>query len=408
MLNVFFWLILIIVIVSHFTGLYLDYLNNKMWSDEVPEKLNGIIDNEEYSRSQQYYRENKSFSNIASTFNLIVVLLMLTLAGFTFIDNIARSISSNEIIITLLFFGLIGIATDILGIPFSWYGTFRIEEKYGFNKTTTRVFISDHIKGWLLVIILAGPLLALITWIYYKTGNMFWVYIWIVMTLFSLFMNMFYSELIVPIFNKQKPLEEGELRDEIEKMAKTAQFKLTNIYTIDGSKRSTKANAYFSGFGQKKRIVLYDTLSNDLTNEEIAAVLAHEIGHYKKRHTRTMLLAGIIQTGLMLFIFSLLADNELLSRALGTEISSFHISLLAFILIYSPVSLILSLIMNYLSRKHEFEADEFAKNTYSGELLASALKKLSVKNLSNMIPHPVYVFFYYSHPPLLERIENLD
>jgi len=379
-----------------------------MWSDDVPEKLNGIIDNDKYRLSQQYYRENTGFSNIASSFSLVLVLLMLTLAGFAFVDHIARSISSNEIIVTLLFFGIISIASDILKIPFSLYGTFRIEEKYGFNKTTPQIFLSDHIKGWLLAIIIGGPILAFVTWIYYKTGDMFWVYIWIVMTLFSLFMNMFYSELIVPIFNKQKPLEEGELRNEIEKMAKTAQFKLTDIYTIDGSKRSTKANAYFSGLGKKKRIVLYDTLSNDLTNEEIVAVLAHEIGHYKMRHTRMMLFAGIIQTGLMLFIFSLFAENELLHRALGTEKNSFHISLIAFVLIYSPVSLILSIAMNYISRKNEFKADEFAKKAYSGKLLASALKKLSVKNLSNMIPHPIYVFFYYSHPPLLERLRNLE
>ena len=408
MLNIFFWLILIIVLLSHFTGLFLDYLNNKMWSDEVPEKLKGIIDNEKYRRSQQYYRENKKFSNIASSFNLIVVLLMLTLAGFALLDTMSRSFTSNEVIITLIFFGSIGVAKNIMGLPFSWYGIFKIEEKYGFNKTTTRIFITDQLKGLFLSIVIGGPVLAFITWIFYVTGEMFWFYIWIVLILFALFMNMFYSELIVPLFNKQRPLEEGELRDEIEMMAKKAQFKLTDIYTIDGSKRSTRANAYFSGIGKKKRIVLYDTLSNDLTNQEIVAVLAHEIGHYKKRHTRTMLFAGIFQTGLMLYIFSLLSDNIMLSRALGAENTSFHISLLAFILIYSPVSLLISLVMNLISRKFEYEADEFARNAYSGLLLASALKKLSVKNLSNMMPHPLYVFFYYSHPPLIDRLKYLE
>jgi STE24 endopeptidase len=219
---------------------------------------------------------------------------------------------------------------------------------------------------------------------------------------------MFYSELIVPLFNKQKPLEQGELRSEIETMAERAGFKLTDIYTIDGSKRSTKANAYFAGLGPKKRIVLFDTLINDLSVDEITAVLAHEIGHYKKKHSLTMMLYGILQTGIMLYIFSILAGNESLTRAMGAEIPSFHISALAFILIYSPVSRLISLYMNFLSRKHEYQADSFADETYRGESLISALKKLSVKNLTNLNPHPAYEFVHYSHPPLLKRIANIE
>jgi STE24 endopeptidase len=379
-----------------------------MWSDSVPAKLKDIIDKESYSRSQNYYRENKKVGNIASTINLLVVLVLLFLAGFAWVDSIARIISGNEIIISILFFGIIGLATDIGHMPFNLYGTFVIEQKYGFNNTTLRIFIFDHLKGWMLAAIIGGPLLALIAWIYNETGPLFWVLIWGVISLFSLFMNMFYSELIVPLFNKQKPLEEGELRQAIEKMADKAGFKLSDIYTIDGSKRSSKANAYFSGLGSWKRIVLYDTLTDELSINQIVAVLAHEIGHYKKKHNVVILFSGILQTGLMLYIFSILSGRQELAVAIGADQASFHISLLAFILIYSPVSLVLSIIMNYISRKQEFAADRFSAEVYSAEELSSALTKLSVKNLSNLNPHPAFVSIYYSHPPLLARLKAME
>ena len=408
MYNFFFFLIAVIIIIGHIQGLYLDYLNNKMWSDAVPEQLRGIINKDKYRLSQNYSRTNTRFSNITSTFFFVVILLMLFLGGFAWIDNIARSVSDNPIVVSIIFFGIIGLASDLLGLPFSWYDTFRIEEKFGFNKTSQLTFFLDHIKSWLLALLIGAPLLALISWLYYAAGNLFWLFAWGIITLVSIFMNMFYSELIVPLFNKQKPLEQGELRSEIEKMAERAGFKLTDIYTIDGSKRSTKANAYFAGLGPKKRIVLFDTLINDLSVDEITAVLAHEIGHYKKKHSLTMMLYGILQTGIMLYIFSLLAGNESLTRAMGADIPSFHISALAFILIYSPVSRLISLYMNFLSRKHEYQADSFADETYRGESLISALKKLSVKNLTNLNPHPAYEFVHYSHPPLLKRIANIE
>ncbi|HDZ40799.1 MAG TPA: M48 family peptidase [Bacteroidetes bacterium] len=408
MYNTFFFLIVIIIIIGHIQGLYLDYLNNKMWSDDVPEKLRDIINEKKYRLSQNYFRANNKFSNLSSSFFFVIILLMLFFGGFAWIDNIARSITQNQILVSIIFFGIIGLASDLLGLPFSWYDTFIIEEKFGFNKTSKTTFFLDHLKSWLLAIIIGAPLLALITWIYYAAGEMFWIYVWLVITVFSVFMNMFYSNLIAPLFNKQKPLEEGELRSEIENMAEKAGFKLTDIYTIDGSKRSTKSNAYFTGLGPKKRIILFDTLIKDLDISEITAVLAHEIGHYKNKHTLTMMLYGILQAGIMLFIFSILAGNENLARAMGAEIPSFHISVLAFILIYSPVSRVISLFMNYLSRKHEYEADRFADVIYDGKSLVSALKKLSVKNLSNMNPHPAYVFVHYSHPPLLKRIDNIE
>jgi STE24 endopeptidase len=296
---------------------------------------------------------------------------------------------------------------DYITTPFSYYSTFVIEEKFGFNKTTKKTFILDKIKGWLMMAIVGGGILALIIWFYQFTGVYFWLYAWGLVAVFSLFMNMFYSKLIVPLFNKQTPLEAGSLRDKIASYAETVGFKLDKIFVIDGSKRSTKANAYFSGFGSEKRVTLYDTLINDLEEDEIVAVLAHEVGHYKKKHILFNLFASILLTGLTLYILSLFISNPMLSNALGVEIPSFHIGLIAFGLLYSPISEITGLIMNLFSRKSEYQADDYAKNTFKAEPLVTSLKKLSKNSLSNLTPHKAYVFMHYSHPTLLERIVNL-
>jgi len=313
----------------------------------------------------------------------------------------------NIIIITLLFFGILIFASDLLSLPFSLYNTFVIEERFGFNTTSPNTFITDKLKSWLLLIIIGGGIISLIVWIYQHLGENFWLPTWIFISLFSIFTGMFYSTLIVPLFNKQKPLEEGELRTAIEKFADKAGFDLKNIYVIDGSKRSKKANAYFTGLGKKKRIVLFDTLIEELETDEIVAVLAHETGHYKKKHIYKGMMLSILQTGLMLFILSLFIDSKSLSQALGASDKSFAVNLVAFGILYSPISFILGLYGNIKSRKHEYEADRFAKNFDFGEALISGLKKLSSKNLSNLTPHPAYVYFYYSHPPLYERIKAL-
>lgn len=406
--NIFFFLIIIFPVAGFILERYLDHLNSKMWSEKLPEKLKGICDEEEYRKSQLYQKENNSLSFWTSLFNLIVILVMIIAGGFAIIDGIARSISLNIVFISLIFFGLIGFASDIINIPFSFYDTFVIEKKYGFNTMSLRTFITDHIKSWFIAILVGAPVLGLITWFYYKSGSFFWLYAWGLITLFSVFINLFYSELIVPLFNKQSPLEAGSLRTAIEEFAKKTGFKLKNIYIIDGSKRSTKANAYFSGFGPKKRIVLYDTLLKELTEEEIVAVLAHEIGHYRKKHVLITLLMSVILTGLMLFLFSLLVNNPALSGALGSKTTSFHLGLIVFGILYSPLSLVIGMLTNFISRNNEFAADRFVKEYFKPEILAVALKKLSVKNLSNMMPHPAYVFFHYSHPPLLTRLEKLE
>ena len=379
-----------------------------MWSDTLPEKLKGICDNEEYRKTQLYEKDNKRLSFWSSSFNLAIILIMIIAGGFALIDNLSRTITTNIVIISLVFFGIIGFVSDIINIPFSVYDTFVIEKKYGFNTMTIRTFITDHIKSWFIALLVGVPVLGLITWFYYKTGKNFWLYAWGLITVFSVFINLFYSELIVPLFNKQIPLPEGSLRTSIEAFSQKTGFRLRNIYIIDGSKRSTKANAYFSGFGPKKRIVLYDTLQKELSEEEIVAVLAHEIGHYKKKHVLLTLISSVILTGFMLLLLSVVVNNPLLSLALGSKTTSFHMGLIVFGILYSPLSLIIGLLTNYISRKNEFAADRFVRENFRAETLANALKKLSVKNLSNMMPHPAYVFFHYSHPPLLSRLEKLE
>ena len=407
MYEILFWVIIAILVLDFLFEKYLDYLNTTTMSEELPDALKGIYDEEKYKKQQAYQRENNRFGLISGGVSFTATLLMFLLFGFAFVNNIAWEFTGNAIVAALVFLGIIMFASDLLGIPFEVYDTFKIEEKYGFNKTTPKTFILDKIKGWFIGALIGGGLLALIIFIYQKTQHMFWIYAWLVVAVFSIFMAMFYSNLIVPLFNKQTPLEEGELRNAIQQFAEKVGFKLDNIFVIDGSKRSTKANAYFTGLGAKKRIVLYDTLINDMETDELVAVLAHEIGHYKKKHVIQGLFLSLIQAGVVLFIFSLLIDSPQLSHALGVENPNFHIGLVAFGVLYSPVSFVLGIFMNVLSRKNEYQADAFAAEHFKPEALASALKKLSVKNLSNLTPHPKYVFFHYSHPTLLQRLEHL-
>ncbi|SFF50903.1 M48 family metallopeptidase [Sunxiuqinia elliptica] len=403
-----FWIILGILVFDFILERWLDYLNTTKWSTSLPDEVKGIYDEEKYRKQQAYSKTNHRFGMLTSSYSFLLIVLMLFFEGFALINGWATNISTSPIWSALLFFGILFFASDLLNTPFDWYATFVIEEKYGFNKTTIKTYLADKLKGWLLGAIIGGGLLALIIFIYLKTGEWFWLYVWAVISGFSIFMAMFYSSLIVPLFNKQTPLEDGELKQAIQAFASKVGFKLDNIFVIDGSKRSTKANAYFTGLGSKKRIVLYDTLIKDMSTEELVAVLAHEIGHYKKKHIVWSLLLGIIQTGLMLFIFSLFIDSPALSEALGVKTPSFHIGLIAFGILYSPLSSLIGIGMNIFSRKNEYEADAFAASHYSGTALANALKKLSVQNLSNLRPHPAYVFVHYSHPTLLQRLSALS
>ena len=403
-----FNILITILLIKFVIDSVLNHLNAKHFNDTLPNDISDVYEINEYQKSQSYKKTNHNFSKITSLFSLITTLLFFFFNGFSIVDEIARGFSNNIIIITLIFFGIIIIGSDIISIPFSLYKTFVIEEKFGFNKSTKKLFFLDKIKGLLMTIILGGSILSIITWFYEFTGNYFWIYTWLLITTFSVFLNMFYSKLIVPLFNEQTILEEGDLKNEIVKYVNSVGFKANNIYVLNGSKRSTKANAYFSGFGNQKRITLYDTLINDLENNEIVAVLAHEVGHYKRKHILYNLTSSIILTGFALFVLSLFIKTPVLSLALGVSLPSFHIGLIAFGILYSPVSQILGVFMNYMSRNFEYQADNYAKNTFSASPLISSLKKLSKNSLSNLTPHYLYVFFHFSHPTLLDRIKNLN
>lgn len=404
----FLYFTIIFILVADF-GLerYLAYLNIKYSTHKLPAILRDIYDAEKYSKQQDYFRTNTRFGMLTSSFSFVITLLMYSFGGFTWLDQIIQTYIQNPILVPILFFGILFFANDILSIPFDLYDTFVIEQKFGFNKVTPKIYIFDKLKGYALGIIIGGGLLALIIWIYTLTPDYFWLLAWAVITGFSLFMTMFYSEIIVPLFNKQTPLEAGELRNEIEKFASKTNFNLDNVFVIDGSKRSNKANAYFSGLGSKKRIVLYDTLMDKMSVQEIVAVLAHEIGHYKHKHTQINFLLSIPSTLLLFFVFGLILKSDAMAQALGGSVASFHLNALAFSILYSPISLILDIATNVLSRKFEYQADAFAASHGYAPQLQSSLKKLSATSLSNLMPHPLYVFFHYSHPTLFQRISKL-
>ncbi len=403
-----FYILIAILIINFIIDKVLDFLNTKHFDDAIPSELKDVYEKEEYEKSQAYKKTNAKFSNLTGLFSLALTLAFFFFDGFKFVDELARNYSSNSIVIALIFFGIIMIGSDILTTPFSYYKTFVIEEKFGFNKTTRKTFIIDKIKGLLMTVVLGGGILALIVWFYQFAGNNFWIYAWALVAVFSVFMNMFYAKLIVPLFNKQSPLEDGELKTEIEKYATKVGFTLKNVFVIDGSKRSTKANAYFSGFGSQKRITLYDTLINDLETDEIVAVLAHEVGHYKRKHIIFNLFSSILLTGFTFWILSLFVSLPIFSEALNVTIPSFHIGLIVFGILYSPISEITGLLMNIVSRKFEYQADNYAKETFAAKPLITSLKKLSKNSLSNLTPHPAYVFMHYSHPTLLKRVQNLN
>lgn len=405
--EIIFFIIVVFLCLDFVLERVLESLNSKHMSPVLPDSLKGIYEEKEYSRFQSYKRENGRLDSWSSGVGFVVMIVFLVAGGFGWYNSWVVSLTDSVVWQTILFVVGLSVVSSVLDIPFDYYATFRIEEKYGFNKTTRRVYWLDTVKELFLSLVLGGVLLALVVWFYTWAGTYFWLYAWGAVTLFSVFMAMFYSQLIVPLFNKQTPLQEGALRDKIQAFAGKVGFKLDNIYVIDGSKRSTKANAYFTGLGPKKRVVLYDTLIDELTEEEIVAVLAHEVGHYKKRHTLRSMVVSVIQMGVLFWLFSLCVNNVALSEALGGDRVYFQLGLIAFAILYSPVNLILGIGMNVWSRSNEYEADAFAARYYEGDYLVSGLKKISVKSLSNLTPHPLYEYIYYSHPSLLKRIDAI-
>lgn len=404
MYNGVFWLIIAFIIIEFVIERWVSKLNAGWFGKPIPDVLTGVFDADKYAKQQSYSLTNYRFGVLTASFSVVVSLVALFFGLYGWLDTYLRVWIAQEVWLCLAFFGVIMLVNTILDLPFDYYRTFVIEEKFGFNKATKGVFWGDQAKNLLLSAVMGGVLLGLITAVYVACPTYFWLLAWLLISAFSLFMTMFYSEWIVPMFNKQTPLEEGELRDAIEQFAQKAGFELTNIYVIDGSKRSTKANAYFSGLGAKKRIVLYDTLIKELTTQEIVAVLAHEIGHYKHKHTRSMIVVSLLSNLLMFALLGFFVASPQLSAAMGGEQPSFHLGVMAFGILYSPVSTMLGLIINALSRKNEYQADAYAASYGLGEDLIGALKKLSATSLSNLQPHPAFVFVHYSHPTLLQRI----
>ena len=402
-----FNVLITIIVLNFLKDSILDYLNSTYFNNEIPEIISDIYDNEKYLKSQEYKKTQYKFNRISSIYSLLILLLFFYFDGFLIVDNYCRSLFDSEIVISLSFFGIIYFGNDILSIPFSLYYTFIIEERFGFNKTSFKTFINDKLKSWLLTILFGGGILCFIILQFESVGQKFWIVAWAFMSILTVLIQGLYAQIIVPLFNKQTKLEDGELKSEIEKYSTNVGFNLSNIFVIDGSKRSTKANAYFSGFGKQKRVTLYDTLINKLNKEQIVAVIAHEIGHYKKNHIIFNLLFSIIQTGIMLYILSLLIYLPLFSEALNIDNHSFHIALVTFSILYTPISEISSLIINLFSRKFEYEADKYADKSFDGKYLIQALKVLTKDSLSNLTPHPKYVWWHYSHPTLLERINQL-
>ncbi len=393
----------------------LDYLNIKNLNAPLPKNVADVYDTAEYAKSQAYQKEKEKVEQFQSYFQFALYILLLTqgyLGGLY--DYIKSYVEASSVFsqasfyaANLLFFGVLFIVSDILSTPFAWYNTFVVEEKYGFNKSTVKLFITDKLKGYLLAIIIGGIIISLLLFLIQSLGTSFWWIFWLIISVLIVCMNMFYTSLLLPLFNKLTPLGDGELKDAIQAYCSKENFPVDNIYIMDGSKRSNKANAFFSGFGKKKKIVLFDTLVDQHSIPELIAILAHEAGHFKKKHIIQMMVLSVLQIGVYLFLLSLLINNENLSLAMGAQGNSVALNLIGFGLLFSPVSSITGIMVNLLSRKNEYEADAFAAKTSSAADLGIALKNLSKKNLSNLTPHPAYVFLHYSHPPVTQRLDAM-
>ena len=401
------YLIIIISTGGYLFDLVLEVLNYRSRKTDIPAEVAAFYDREKYLKSLEYHSVKTKFSFVSGAFSFLISISMLIFGGFGYVDSLLRPYFQNETALALVFFGVILVASDILSLPFQLYSTFVIEERFGFNKTTKGTFIADKVKGYIIGGIIGAALLSALKFLVNKSGPNFWIWFGVVASAFILFINMFYASWILPLFNKLTILPDGDLKSAIEGFSKKVSFPLDNIFVMDGSKRSSKANAFFSGIGGKKKIVLYDTLISNHTTEELVAVLAHEVGHFKKKHIILSMVLSVVQIFFVLFILSLMIFNSDLSVALGGAQQSIHLNLIAFAILFSPISAVTGLLMSLLSRKNEYEADAYARETYSGVALGDALKKLSVDTLSDLYPHPAYVFFHYSHPTLLQRLEAL-
>ena len=386
---------------------YVNFLNHRSSKKPVASEIAELYDPSEQKRSVAYSAANYQVSLVSSSLSFLLMILALTFNWFARLDEYLRERFTNEIVISLLFIGVLVLISNVISLPFSIYSTFKVEAEFGFNKSTPLTFVTDLVKGLVLSIVIGGGLLAIVLWIYQELNSTFWIWAWLLFAGFSLFVFMFATKTFLPLFNKLTPIEDGELKSEISRYCDSQGYSLGKLFVMDGSKRSTKANAFFSGLGQSKTIVLFDTLIEKLTTREVVAVLAHEIGHYKRKHTLWMFLLSNLQSFILFALLGWLLSYSALSEALGASVGSFHLSALAFFLLFSPVSTLIGLVNNALSRRNEYDADDFARETYDGPAIASALKKISTDSLANLSPHPLYVAVNYTHPPMLERLRNL-
>lgn len=407
-MNGYLIFILAVLAGSFLLDLVLDLLNLRSLSPELPAEFQGLYDADRYARSQQYLRDTTRFGCVENSVQLAAIIAFICAGGFNWVDHAARGLGAPEIVTGLVFTGMLLMAAELLAVPFAACGTFVIEERYGFNKTTAGTFILDRLKGWLLIVVFGAPVMALVLWFFQTAGSLAWLYCWLAVTAVQVFMLFIAPVVIMPLFNTFTPLPDGELKDAIVAYANSQQLALKGIYTMDGSRRSTKSNAFFTGMGRYRRIVLFDTLIARHSPAELVAVLAHEAGHLKKGHILKRLAMSIVSSGIMFYLLSFFLENEGLSRAFAMDHVSVYATLCFFAFLYTPLDMFLSTVGHVISRKHEFAADRYsAKTTGGGRNLIGALKKLSIDNLSNLTPHPAMVFFKYSHPPVLERIMRL-
>jgi STE24 endopeptidase len=407
-MNTYLVIILFIIVGDYLLDVVVETVNIRHAKTDLPEEYQGYYDAERYKTAQNYLMENTRFELITHTIMTPMMVGFILIGGFNFVDQLARSFGLGPIPTGLIFAGILLLASQMISIPFSIYSTFVIEAKYGFNRTTAKTFILDILKGWLLAAVIGGPLFSVVLWLFEKAGSWAWAYCWVVVVLFQIVLIFLAPVVIMPLFNKFYPLEHGELKTAIEDYAKSQKFKMRGVFKMDASKRSTKSNAFFTGFGRFRRIVLFDTLAERHNVDELVSVLAHEMGHYKKRHILKSILISVMTTGLIFFLLSLFINNEGLFSAFKTENTSIYASLCFFAFLYAPINTVISIFSNTLSRKYEYEADTYAVSTYGKpESMISALKKLTVDNLSNLTPHPLKVLLSYSHPPVLKRIEAI-
>ncbi|MFV1980262.1 MAG: M48 family metallopeptidase [Rhodothermia bacterium] len=404
-MNLVGWIVLAALVIDYVLGLVATVLNLRALDPILPADFADSYDEDEYRRSQLYTREKSRLGLVSDTAGLVALLGFWFVGGFEVVDQLARSLGYGEIVTGIIFILSLVILQSILGLPFSIYRTFILEKRFEFNKTTAATFVADLVKSLTLGAVIGVPLLAIVLAIFVYGGPLAWLYCWIVLVLFMLVMQYLAPTLIMPLFNKFETLEDGPLRTAILGYAEGAEFPLNNVFRMDGSKRSAKSNAFFTGFGKNKRVVLFDTLIEQHEPDEIVAIVAHEVGHYKKRHIIQGMLVSVAHSGLMLYLLSLVLSSSELYEAFFVTHPSIHTGFVFFGLLFSPVEMLLSIGMNAWSRRNEFEADRFAISTTGGSsALVKAMKKLSTSNLANLTPHPLYVRLYYSHPPMIERI----